>query len=171
MAFGPALISVHVTCHIDFGHMCLMVYSKFWSKNGLKVENVDPNSVCPMSHRKWTECQNVTTMSQVTAPDELIEIVQYSSTWILTHMMSTFQVTEKNCCIPAFIFSRWQLHESFSFRLSKLKSSFGMEASRHRKAFDVKNANCFVQKITVALASVWSRNRRLYMCSKTWTPR
>ena len=35
-AFGPALISVHVTRHIDFGHMWLMVYSKFWSKNGLK---------------------------------------------------------------------------------------------------------------------------------------
>ena len=28
-----------------------------------------------MSHRKWTECQNATTMSQVTALDESIEIL------------------------------------------------------------------------------------------------
>ena len=48
----------------------------FGQKMVWKVENVGPNPVCPMSHRKWTECQNATSMSQVTALDESIEIVQ-----------------------------------------------------------------------------------------------
>ena len=35
------------------------------------------NSVCHMSHCKWSKCQNATAVSQVTPPDESIEMVQY----------------------------------------------------------------------------------------------
>ena len=49
-----------------------------------------------MSHRKWTECQNATTMSQVTAPDESIEIVQYTAQ--CSELSPTSDIT-KLCCL------------------------------------------------------------------------
>ena len=35
------------------------------------------NSICPRSHRKWSDCQIATAVSRVTPLDESIEIVQY----------------------------------------------------------------------------------------------
>ena len=36
------------------------------------------NSVCHRSYRKWSQCQNATAVSQVTPPEESIEMVQYT---------------------------------------------------------------------------------------------
>ena len=63
-AFGPALISVHVTRHINFGHMWLMVYSKFWSKNSLKSwkcrSKFGLSHVTPQVHR-MSKCDHYVT--------------------------------------------------------------------------------------------------------------
>ena len=90
---GPALILVHVTGHIDFGRMGKMVqnksfnYLRYISFYGydiwLSLSQINfllvANSVCHRSYRKWSQCQNATAVSQVTPPDESIEMVQYST--------------------------------------------------------------------------------------------
>ena len=91
--YGPALILVHVTCHIDFGRMGKMVqkkkfnylrYISFYRYDiWLYLSQINflsvANSVCHRSYRKWSQCQNATAVSQVTSPDESIEMVQYWS--------------------------------------------------------------------------------------------
>ena len=55
----------------------------------MRGDLIEPN-------RKWTECQNATTMSQVTAPDESIEIVQYTAQ--CSELSPTSDIT-KLCCL------------------------------------------------------------------------
>ena len=89
--YGPALILVQVTGHIDFGRMGKMVQKKsfnylryisfyrydIWlSLSQIKFLSV-ANSVCHRSYRKWSQRQNATAVSLVTPPDESIEMVQY----------------------------------------------------------------------------------------------
>ena len=93
--YGPALILVHVTGHIDFGRMGKMVQKKSFNylryitfyryDIWLSLSQINflsvANSVRHRSYHKWSQRQNATAMSLVTPPDESIEMVQYMPNW------------------------------------------------------------------------------------------